>query len=406
MSGAQTEAERRARVSELVDALLGSERLSDGVRSPGFRVAFPDEELERIAGTIEQRRGRYLCARWGREGLWACYERGREPIVATISDDGLLSGLLIGPAARAPRWSRRHGATWLAPAGGLLVAPGLLAAADAAAWSATTPGGALADVIVGEVMWLGWRRSWIKYYLNRLQRRVPDLLFGALVASGYRDAALPLGHVRVGTVALAALFTVGLISSIYQYCNRRRAPGPDAAVALSWPLTGGSWLVMSGGVRTHNHHWASPSQRYALDLVALRASGARARGLLPRHLGAYGAYGAQVVSPVGGVIASAIDGQPEQVPGKIRPSLPPGNHVIIQAGTEMVHLCHFRPGSIVVAVGESVRRGDLLGEIGNSGRTSEPHLHIHVEDRSGVGKRLNFEGIEPNRLIQGSVITW
>jgi murein DD-endopeptidase MepM/ murein hydrolase activator NlpD len=58
-----------------------------------------------------------------------------------------------------------------------------------------------------------------------------------------------------------------------------------------------------------------------------------------------------------------------------------GNCVVIQHRTNEVSvLAHFQRGSIVVKAGESVKRGQVLGKCGNSGNSSQPHLHYHLQD--------------------------
>lgn len=88
---------------------------------------------------------------------------------------------------------------------------------------------------------------------------------------------------------------------------------------------------------------------------------------------------------------SAADGYADQTPGVVRYEPPYGNHVFIDPGSEMVKFAHLRPGSVAVSTGDQVT-GQLLGEVGNSGNTTEPHLHIHAE-RDGIGLGLRFDGI-------------
>ncbi|MGB3306700.1 MAG: M23 family metallopeptidase [Thermomicrobiales bacterium] len=82
---------------------------------------------------------------------------------------------------------------------------------------------------------------------------------------------------------------------------------------------------------------------------------------------------------------------------------PAGNHVVLQtADGEFVFLAHMQKGSVRVSEGDTVRSGDLLGLVGNSGNTSKPHLHIHVQDTAdfhatnAVGLPLAFGDIDVN----------
>ncbi|MFE1986565.1 M23 family metallopeptidase [Streptomyces mirabilis] len=66
--------------------------------------------------------------------------------------------------------------------------------------------------------------------------------------------------------------------------------------------------------------------------------------------------------------------------------------MFIDTGSELVKLAHLQPGTVTVTTGDRVRVGQLLGEVGNSGDTTEPHLHLHAE-RDGLGLDLRFTGI-------------
>lgn len=70
-------------------------------------------------------------------------------------------------------------------------------------------------------------------------------------------------------------------------------------------------------------------------------------------------------------------------------SLLEGNHVFIDCGSFGVLLAHFRQGSLRVAIGDSVDTGDALGEAGNSGKSAEPHLHIHAQRIPSEGPLLS-----------------
>ena len=56
-----------------------------------------------------------------------------------------------------------------------------------------------------------------------------------------------------------------------------------------------------------------------------------------------------------------------------------GNGVVLQCDNYHVHLHHMKKGSVIVELGERVESGQKLGQIGNSGNTLEPHLHLHAE---------------------------
>jgi len=60
---------------------------------------------------------------------------------------------------------------------------------------------------------------------------------------------------------------------------------------------------------------------------------------------------------------------------------PAGNHIVIQHGPRLFSVyAHMQQGSAIVAVGDWVQRGQVIGRVGNSGNTTQPHLHVHFTD--------------------------
>ena len=153
---------------------------------------------------------------------------------------------------------------------------------------------------------------------------------------------------------------------------------PSRTTDLQFPLDGGAYAVLQGGnsVLTNPfHHWF-PSDRYGLDLVKLNAIGNRARGIAPAALRDYASYDAVVHSPCAGIVEEVVDNLPDNSPGEADPQHLSGNHVWLRCGALRILLAHLRPGSVEVTVGGSVRGGQVIGRIGNSGNTREPHLHV------------------------------
>lgn len=77
-----------------------------------------------------------------------------------------------------------------------------------------------------------------------------------------------------------------------------------------------------------------------------------------------------------------------------------GNHVMIRTRSgAVVAICHMQPGSLEVDVGRRVRAGDALGRCGNSGNSTEPHVHIQAIDRvdvhTAVAVPITFAGRLP-----------
>lgn len=196
-----------------------------------------------------------------------------------------------------------------------------------------------------------------------------------------------------------------------------REPPQDASfVDLAFPLGPGTYLVASGGASASvNGHFltlnpttdrqrAYRGQSYAVDLIKIDQWGLRALGWRPSDPAAYAIFGEPVLAPCDGEVLSAADGMPDmQVPVTDTSRLE-GNHVILKCADKAMLLAHLREGTVSVAAGQTVRTGTPLGTVGNSGQSTEPHLHIHAQRLpvsgpalSGEPLHLKFEGRFPVR---------
>ncbi|MDP1722479.1 MAG: M23 family metallopeptidase [Candidatus Gottesmanbacteria bacterium] len=143
----------------------------------------------------------------------------------------------------------------------------------------------------------------------------------------------------------------------------------------------GTWMVSNGGRtgETNNHvKFASgdgpKNQIYAYDFR-------RGHTGAGEKLEEYDVYSEEVIAPGDGVIIQVINGAIDVLPGERDRAVGVGNTVIIDhQNGEFSVLCHFKYNSIQVKVGDHVIQGNLLGLCGNTGNTSEPHIHFHLQD--------------------------
>ena len=153
----------------------------------------------------------------------------------------------------------------------------------------------------------------------------------------------------------------------------------ETKTALRLPFVD-PWDVFWGG-RTlrENYHTAYPDQRFAYDFLIIE-EGKTHRGEGTRNEDFF-CWGKRLVSPGDGVVISMANDVADNVPGEMNPKQALGNHVILDHGNgEFSFLAHFQQGSVQVEVGQRVESGDWLGLAGNSGNTSEPHLHYHLQN--------------------------
>lgn len=165
----------------------------------------------------------------------------------------------------------------------------------------------------------------------------------------------------------------------------------------------GTWLVARGGTTPETSHSRDIlSQRYAYDFLVVDDSGQRHRddGSTVQD---YHAYGQPILAPADGEVVEVIDGVRDATrvgTGWIDWGAPHigGNSVTIRhAPDEFSHLAHLVPGSIRVRPGQRVRRGEVVGACGNSGHSTEPHLHFQIQDHpdffQAVGLPVKFSEV-------------
>lgn len=145
------------------------------------------------------------------------------------------------------------------------------------------------------------------------------------------------------------------------------------------PLEGAVTVAWGGVTPRENYHVVSPAERWGYDLL-YTVAGRSHRGD-GRRLADFYAYDRVVHAPAAGRVVAVNDGVADAVPGRPEPQNAGGNRIVIEvAPSQYLVLAHLRAGSIRVVVDDVVRQGEPIGRVGNSGNSSEPHLHVHVQD--------------------------
>lgn len=141
-----------------------------------------------------------------------------------------------------------------------------------------------------------------------------------------------------------------------------------------------TWLVSNGGrtLETNNHNrppeQGPQNQLYAYDF-RMENTGKETQ------LEDFPVFGKEVLAPGNGKIIQVIDGSIDVHLGERDRSVGVGNTIIIDhQNGEYSLLCHFKYNSIRVKVGEKVKQGDVLGLCGNTGNTTQPHIHFNLQD--------------------------
>jgi len=160
----------------------------------------------------------------------------------------------------------------------------------------------------------------------------------------------------------------------------------------------------------HYHAWKFGTEedtlnKFSTDIVKLNKFGFCFNTLdflfnndLPKDLNKYEMFSEPLYSPCEGEVWSVEDGNDDLDPSKNELYVPSNNIVIKYKENYYIALHHLKKESIKVALGDKVKQGQLLGEIGNSGNTTIPHLHIQVWKNEGttyLGVPINFNGSFP-----------
>lgn len=186
------------------------------------------------------------------------------------------------------------------------------------------------------------------------------------------------------------------------------------AVAIGPPLRGGPWLTGNGPAAESGHRRSlipiagvpSIAQRFAIDFVKVGDDDKTFSGDQLKNEN-YHAEGVDALAVANGIVVEVKDGLPENVPGINSRAVPitletvGGNHVVIDiGGGHYAFYAHVKPGSLRVKLGDRVKRGQVIALVGNTGNSTEPHLHFHVSD--GISP-LGSEGV-PYRLDSFEVV--
>ncbi len=262
-------------------------------------------------------------------------------------------------------------------------------------------------------------RAQVEGGLGREEAVVSETVAAANGATTYRRVArFAPGLVVVTVTTLPDGRVSGFGVRPYAPRPTEAAPSRFLGYTTKTPLRlpfDGEWFVGWGG-RTvqQNYHAAHPDQRFAYDLVVNR--GGRSHEGDGSALEQYFCWGRPILAPGAGTVATAVDGLPDQRIGESDEENAPGNHVVLDHGNgEFSLLAHLRRGTVAVKRGDRVEAGAKLGECGNSGNTSEPHLHYHLQNTAVFGRAeglpaqfrsytANGQPVESGEPVRGQII--
>ena len=176
----------------------------------------------------------------------------------------------------------------------------------------------------------------------------------------------------------------------------------ETKTALELPFNEEWWVFWGGRNVNENYHAAYKVQRFALDLVQrIDGNTHSGNGLQNED---YYCFGKQLNAPGKGKIIAVLNTIYDNIPGEFNGEVPEGNHVIIDhENGEFSMMAHFKEGSIIVSVGDIVTKGQEIGKAGNSGNSSEPHLHYQLQTTAdpmtGEGLPAQFSNYFTNDVL-------
>jgi hypothetical protein len=258
-------------------------------------------------------------------------------------------------------------------------------------------------------MFLSGRWDMLGYYLRFL---LVALFAVAAIMSFVKAKSLTLypprkfnDYLNLGVNSLVAVFFLTILSSYVPqgyFVN-------EESVQLSFPLKNGIYYVGQGGNSSAlNYHNTNFAQRYALDIVKLNTFGTRANEFQPRSLTNYNIFEETLYSPCNGTVNATVNNLPDLIPPKSDRQNPAGNHILLQCKGADILMAHLQRGSLTVQAGEAIRVGQAIAKVGNSGNTTEPHLHIHARKTNTGNSALEGEGLpmlfDGKFLVRNSVL--
>lgn len=178
--------------------------------------------------------------------------------------------------------------------------------------------------------------------------------------------------------------------------------------SLSLPFAGEWYVLWGGDKKENNYHVTVQNQRAAFDIAKLGPDGRRFK-LDGKMNEDYYSFGQEILAPAAGLVTEAIDGVRDNIPGSLNQYSAMGNCVIIQhSDSEYSVLSHMKRGSVKVKQGDRVTRGKVLGLCGNSGNSSEPHLHYHLQNspilQVATGIKVYFDDIKLKNHPDGKLM--
>ncbi|MEZ5381988.1 MAG: M23 family metallopeptidase [Microthrixaceae bacterium] len=203
-----------------------------------------------------------------------------------------------------------------------------------------------------------------------------------------------------GVSAEAAEGPAAQVASTVDYLAAPAEVRSGEPLSIGPPVRGDGWVALNGCCEPGFPHRSSPApfngamsngQRFAIDWKRMDDNGRFFEGD-KRSNDSYVDYGAEVLAVADGTVVSTLDGMEPNAPGTLPAADPKlaetitvdtvdGNHIVVDLGDgNYAFYAHLQAGSLNVTEGDTVKRGDALAKLGNTGNANASHLHLHLMD--------------------------
>lgn len=203
---------------------------------------------------------------------------------------------------------------------------------------------------------------------------------------------------RISATYAAATTDQGHLAAVYpDELSQVGGPitiGLDSPVLIGAPLTGADWVANNGlatdALNSHSNvvipvgGRVNAAERYAVDFIRLAPEAMATYRGDPGLNASYLAFGQPLLAVADATVVRVVSDQadiaPRVLPQLERLDLATGNAVVLDLGDGVFALyAHMQQDSATVQVGDRVHKGEVIGRLGNSGNTSEPHLHFQLQ---------------------------
>ncbi|XLS30547.1 peptidoglycan DD-metalloendopeptidase family protein [Flavobacteriaceae bacterium M23B6Z8] len=179
------------------------------------------------------------------------------------------------------------------------------------------------------------------------------------------------------------------------------------ATKMLFPFKEEAFVYWGGESVETNYHMADLNQQYAYDILMV-ANGAPYKGD-PTKNESYFVFGKDLIAPCDAKVVKVIEGVKDNSPGEVNTDHPTGNTIVLETQRkEHLLFAHLKQNSVKVKEGDLVKQGETIAQCGNSGNTTQAHLHLQLQNTADlyntIGAKLYFDEVLVNGEIKRDYI--